>query len=192
MTEVSVNDGAQPLGLMLGIGALGRISAAKRHLDHLPEMQSVAVGALGDLLATGETVGHDRGGAPRDHLRRQIRLYLSGHDGTMTWAAMDVHARDTHRDEQACAGLLSSFAAENASSWSPARAVTHTMLPSEETTTRTGEQCGARACWMTSPRTWLLAGGRAAVESPSHLRTHPEALRVTLVAALLRAGAGDH
>jgi len=27
---------------------------------------------------------------------------------------------------------------------------------------------------------------RAAVESPSHLRTHPEALRMTLVAALLR------
>jgi len=34
----------------------------------------------------------------------------------------------------------------------------------------------------------VVAGwrARAAVESPSHLRTHPEALRVTLVAALLR------
>jgi hypothetical protein len=34
----------------------------------------------------------------------------------------------------------------------------------------------------------IVAGWRvrAAVESPSHLRTHPEALRMTLLAALLR------
>ena len=37
----------------------------------------------------------------------------------------------------------------------------------------------------------VVAGwrARAAVESPSHLRTHPEALRLTLVAALLRGSA---
>lgn len=38
------------------------------------------------------------------------------------------------------------------------------------------------ACWR----------ARAAVESPSHLRDHPEPLRLALLGAAIRAGAGDH